>query len=664
MIKLKEVKINKYKSIESQQVFNVEEDITVLVGMNESGKTSILEAIAKTNYFTKDDKFKFDTTHDYPRKEKKALDKSGENPLAVTTIFTITDELYNQIEAELGSGVLKTKEYSYNTYYDNETYFSSDLASHVDKDKFFKDKFEELGIEDSEVLKKLSACKNKVEFDQFIKTLPDDELDEDDEEEDNGDKSEETFSLKDSLKDLAKYFDISKGWNNAIAGYIAKAYLTPNRPKFLYYDEYYSLPSEIEIEKLKKAKITSDELKTAQALFDLADINIDELLDANDFEDYKAELEATQINISDELFKYWYTNENLQIEFDIDKQIERQTNSYNKEDKIVKHLLKIRVKNARNRVSLPLKNRSKGFNWFFSFLVWFKKIQEDKNNNYILLLDEPGLNLHATAQQDLLNFFEDLSKEYQIIFSTHSPFMIDSSQLSRVRTVVETSSGTKVSDTIQEKDPKTLFPLQAALGYNVAQNLFISKNNLIVEGVSDLIYLTVISDLLKAEGRIGLDEEITIVPVGGLEKVTTFISLLGANKLKIVCLLDSFNDPKGKAKLEDLVKGNIIKDKNVKFFDEFVTADKADIEDLFEKSEYLQLFNEAFNGKYTTLTESALDARLPTVIFQINKNLGIERFNHYTPAKILAQKGVVFSFFSTATLERFENVFKSINKLF
>ncbi len=94
----------------------------------------------------------------------------------------------------------------------------------------------------------------------------------------------------------------------------------------------------------------------------------------------------------------------------------------------------------------------------------------------------------------------------------------------------------------KKRTQNTLFPLQAALGYDIAQNLFVSKNNLLVEGVADLIYLTVMSDLLKSHGKTSLKEEVTIVPVGGLDKVSTFVSLLGANKLNIVCLLDSFNE--------------------------------------------------------------------------------------------------------------------------
>ena len=77
-IVLTSVKLDKYKSYETPQSFDVDEKVTVLVGKNESGKTAVLEAIAKTHYFEDDPKFKFDATHDYPRREKKRYDKSEE----------------------------------------------------------------------------------------------------------------------------------------------------------------------------------------------------------------------------------------------------------------------------------------------------------------------------------------------------------------------------------------------------------------------------------------------------------------------------------------------------------------------------------------------------------------------------------------------------------
>jgi len=412
-------------------------------------------------------------------------------------------------------------------------------------------------------------------------------------------------------------------------------------------------------------------LKTAKALLELADINIKELIQSDDFEEYIAELEATEATISDNLFEFWSANKNLNIEFKIDKKLRKvkrniSIHGYTKEVEdiqIAEHVLDIRVKNSKTRVSLPLQNRSKGFNWFFSFLVWFNKIQADSNSTYILLLDEPGLNLHATAQADLLNFLESLTDRYQIIYTTHSPFMVQADKLHRVRTVFSDSDTSTVSESIQQKDPNTLFPLQAALGYDIAQNLFISKKNLLVEGVSDLMYLTRISEYLKSIDKIGLNDDITIVPSGGLDKVASFISLLRGSKLSIYCLLDSFTDQKSKSKLDRMISEKIITDKNIKFFHEFLeNRIKADIEDIFSIDEYLMLFNLSFKEQYSELKGTDLDHNIEGILSQINKAISKNRFNHYLPAKSFTMSAEYVEQLSEETLGKFENIFKEINK--
>jgi predicted ATP-dependent endonuclease of OLD family len=641
MIKLTKATIKKYKSIESDQSFQIESDVTVFVGMNESGKTSVLESLAKTNYFVNDEHFEFNLTHDYPRKEKKQVDKAKEDPTAIIVEYEIGDEIFSKIETTLGKNVLPKKIFTIEYKYSNKpswNQFSVDLSA------FWHEQLSKIKCS-QETKDKLKNCESKHQLEEVIAEIEDDEIIE-------------------ALEFLDVFFENKWDWHNPLMQYIASNYLKPNLPKFLYYDEYYLLPSEISIEKLNNNKLEAEELKTAKALFELADINTDELVQADDFENYKAELEATQAIISSELFEYWTTNKNIEIQFDIEKKIETTQYHHGRTDRIAEHILHIRVKNKRTFVSLPLKNRSKGFNWFFSFLVWFKKIQEDKNSSYVLLLDEPGLNLHASAQEDLLRFIENLGNQYQVIYTTHSPFMIDSQKLHRVRTVYESEKGTVVSDSIQEKDEKTLFPLQAALGYDIAQNLFVSKNNLLIEGVSDMIYLEILSDILKRENREGIREDITLVPTGGLDKVATFISLLRSSKLKIACLLDSFNDPKSKARVEDLIAGKIIKQQSIKFFDEYCDLEKADIEDLFEKAEYLNLFNEAFKGQYPILTTEDLNPAIKNILIQIKNKLSVNAFNHYRPANILARKGVDKSYFSEQTLLKFEKLFKSINTLF
>jgi hypothetical protein len=245
--------------------------------------------------------------------------------------------------------------------------------------------------------------------------------------------------------------------------------------------------------------------------------------------------------------------------------------------------------------------------------------------------------------------------------------MIETGNIHRVRTVYDTldsKKGSIISDSIQEKDPDTLFPLQAALGYDIAQNLFISKNNLLVEGPGDLVFFEVINDIFSQTNREQLRPDITIVPVGGLDKVSSFISLLRGQNLKIACILDTFTDQKGKRRLDDLVIQKIIKEKNVIFFDEFTIKGKgvaADIEDMFTIPEYLSMYNAAFAS---SITEADIQASTGPIIHRISSHLGIAKYNHYTPAITLMKSGYTKTTFSTETLNRFEVLFKKINLLF
>jgi predicted ATPase len=638
-VKLTNVKIEKYKSFETVQSFTVDPAVTILVGKNESGKTAALESLAKTNYFSADESFKFNATHDYPRKGHTKYKKSGKVEASVTAAYELNDDEVETIEEKLGAGVVASRELSITTRYDNTRTISMPSIKVEACLKHFCEQYGvklealEIGEKPTEetIQNQLTLLKEKV---AGIDAEP---------------KDESLLSCIAVLEAIQTLF-VKRDWQDWLGAHIWENYLKEWLPKFMYFDEYYELPSRIDIRHLSSNPPRDEGEKTAKALLELAGVETNELIAANIFENFVAELESTSSDITQHIFDYWKNNTGLRVQFQVEP---------HPQDKF----LNIRVWSDKHHMSLPLSNRSKGFNWFFSFIVWFSRIQEDKNNDYILLLDEPGLNLHAAAQADLMNFIEDLCAEYQIIYTTHSPFMVPNGKLERVRTIYEGKSGSEISEAIQQKDPDTLFPLQAALGYDIAQNLFINKKNLLVEGPSDLIYLTMMSAILEADGKEGLSDDITIVPVGGLDKVTSFISLLRGQKLSLVCLLDSFTDQKGKKRLEDLIMQKIIKEKDILFFDEFspVDGDVADLEDLFEKSEYLKFFNAAFSEMDDI--ENVPDTTKP-ILPQINTILGKSRFNHYRPANFANAQGFTLKDFSDETLQRFESAFKEVNKRF
>lgn len=172
------------------------------------------------------------------------------------------------------------------------------------------------------------------------------------------------------------------------------------------------------------------------------------------------------------------------------------------------------------------------------------------------------------------------------------------------------------------------------------------------------------SSILEESGLQGISDNITIVPVGGLDKVTSFISLLKGQNLNIVCALDTFTDQKGKARLNSLIEQKIIKERNVLFFNNFSrdVGNIADLEDIFTVKEYLNFFNSAFN-EYTDIKDLDIDPNKP-IIQQINNIIQKTRYNHYRPAMSANKLGLSKDDFSQETIERFENLFKQINSLF
>jgi len=246
----------------------------------------------------------------------------------------------------------------------------------------------------------------------------------------------------------------------------------------------------------------------------------------------------------------------------------------------------------------------------------------------------------------------------QVIYSTHSPFMVQPNHLERARIVEEKDrdAGTKITEDVLTTDSDTLFPLQGALGYDLVQHLFISKNNLILEGTSDFVYLTIISDFLKENKRKFLDEKWSLVPVGGADLIPTFVALLG-NHLDVTVIVDSRKE--GHQKLTNLSLKGYLKDKRIITIGEIITCKLADIEDLFEINDYLNIYNKTFTKTHKSTDLMGTDQ----IVTRIARYEGIERFDHGKPADyFLRNKLDILPNLSLTTLTNFENLIEKINK--
>ena len=287
--------------------------------------------------------------------------------------------------------------------------------------------------------------------------------------------------------------------------------------------------------------------------------------------------------------------------------------------------------------------------------------------------------LHAKAQGDLLRYFEEaLKPDHQLLYTTHSPFMVDPQQFSRVRIVqdrsideddgelAEEDLGTKVTTEVLDATSDSLFPLQGALGYEIYQTLFIGPNNLVVEGVSDLMYIQTISELLQSRGEDGLSTDWTVTPVGGSDKVPTFVALIGAqSSLNVAVLIDY--QKKDRQVIENLYKRSLLEQNHVVTYADFVSGSEADIEDMFEPALYLELVNGVYGS---SVTETDIPTGHPRIIrrleqfFENNPLPNAARFNHFRPARYFTDNvSTLGSRMSDAELERFQQAFDKLNSL-
>jgi hypothetical protein len=245
--------------------------------------------------------------------------------------------------------------------------------------------------------------------------------------------------------------------------------------------------------------------------------------------------------------------------------------------------------------------------------------------------------------------------------------MIDASRLDKARTVIDRDDvGTVISEEVFRADKETLFPLQAALGYDLAQTLFVAPDNLLVEGASDLIYLQILSVACEAAGKESLDPRWVIVPVGGIDKVATFLSLLGGQRLNTSVLIDASGgaDQQRIKAMQDT--GHLAKNDLVQV-SEFTGAQSADIEDLFDASFYLQLVNGAFADRLPKkLTQTELGQGNPRITKRIQDHFDqntLGHFSHLKPATyLLREQAALLDKIPEKTLDRAAALFERVNK--
>ncbi len=241
--------------------------------------------------------------------------------------------------------------------------------------------------------------------------------------------------------------------NDAPALARAQAWVLEKLPRFVYVDEYPALPGRQNIAEYL-GRQGWGQLTPAQRSFGqlckvagLDPQRLQDLLEKNDLATRNQLANRAGAVVTAEIRRLW-KDRALKVRFNLDGQ----------------HLdTLVSDPGDAYEVEVNLDERSRGFQWFFSFYVaFFADTQGGRAQDAVLLLDEPGLHLHAHSQADLLAHFE---KDFgsQILYTTHSPFMVPVHRPDAVRTASRSErAGTTVSNTA-EGDARTRFALTAAL---------------------------------------------------------------------------------------------------------------------------------------------------------------------------------------------------------
>ncbi len=549
-MKIKTARVQNYRSIRDTGIFEVETCKTILVGPNEAGKTAVLQALQQIN--PPHDVKRLNALRDYPRAKYNDIKAGRVDPKKVPVV-TATFALDEDDLAELPDSLRNITGYSCTRYIENNVTHcligapglptvgsikkdAARLAAHVDgrmqvaegtapstaQAQYLHALLKDL--HDENVLGSKLSVELKQWVDQMV-TLSDDS------------ENDRIERLEAALLIVSDH-------------YAALKVLHQRTPVFVLFSNYFRVRPQIHLGHLAD-RLDSNSLDDEQydygnkCLLQLLGFTARELSNLGKVPDAQASETVALQSHRDQLDgrKYQLNAASVQLTNEI-RTIWKPSSTKPEADRLRLdadgQFLKVVVEDELG-VEIELDQRSEGFQWLVSFFVVFFAEAAGKHENAILLLDEPGMSLHALKQREFRRTITKLSEKNQTIYTTHSPFLVGPDELDYVR-VVELNDrdvGTKVNTAVTSSDPAALLPLQEALGYDLAQSLFAQQRNLVLEGLTDEWYLEGVAALLGEGGVVKLNEKIALITANSAGKVVYFATLLHAHNLKVAALLDS-----------------------------------------------------------------------------------------------------------------------------
>jgi hypothetical protein len=568
MMKLRKFRVTDFRSVEDSEWIEVD-DVAALIGTNESGKTNILLPLWKLSPAKEG---AISPTADYPRKLYNVFRHQTPKPIFIRALFEVDNNLATQLSAKTGLPTESMRVVEVARRFDGE--YEVDFPNATPQRSVTRERIVALIDEAKADINRMTALKTEEDLktllsnavDACLKVLP---TDGDVQAEHLGrilatldgvktDSAPKTSTIvpryvrmSDDIKTMQE--EISRAHPRDVDA--AVNLVTENLPSFVYYSTYGNLDSEIYlphvIENLARKDLGVKEqakARTLKVLFEFVRLQPTEILElGRDFKEPDREPTADEIaEISEKKkqrsillqsastlltkqFREWWKQGEYRFRFEADGDHFR-----------------IWVSDDKRPEEIELEGRSTGLQWFLSFYLVFLVERADAHKGAILLLDEPGLSLHPLAQRDLSEFFEGLAQSNQLVYTCHSPFLVDADRLDRARKVYVDDNGTsKVTADLRAGSGNTAqrgaaYAVHAALGLSVAESLLLGCTPVIVEGPSDQHYLSGIKMLLISAGRLKPGRELVFPPAGGARGVKAVASIVGSRDEDLpVALFDS-----------------------------------------------------------------------------------------------------------------------------
>ena len=418
-------------------------------------------------------------------------------------------------------------------------------------------------------------------------------------------------------------------------------------PVFEFFEDFSCLlPNKIDLEDLLNANIHAEGYKAARNFLCVAGLNGDFFREKN-HRILKQKIENLNSEITIDFQDYWRQNVGKNDKIRINFELEHYDNS--QPEKSGKPYLEFWIKDKQER--LYPKQRSRGVRWFLSFYLELKATAKDNTINRVMLIDEPGLSLHARAQEDVLKVFEDLREHLQIIYCTHSPNLIDLKKLYRIIAVQRAKVADEKSETIvldarclSEASADTLSPIYSLMGTRLNDRHFIfPKNNLIVEDAVTFHYVDAMSRLY------GFGSLAHFIPSSSAENIPMMANILFGWKIDFGLLV--MDNPANNQLINFLKNTTFFPDpeaseKKIKCFHGFSA-----IEDLFSTIDFKRFVLQQRIGITTQNTEYISSNKLSRIILASDFCAKIQK------------ESIQFTDFDEETKGNFEKLFVVIKNM-